>query len=119
MKAILCLALIICTAQSSAPAGDLVFPGLLKKEALEAGNPLATCAAMLELEPQYLKSKIFAGIYPEVRARAWGLVRQPTVFVNRKEGRLLGSQSFDAYIFLDTNQNRRCRAGLDVQNARP
>src|SRR5947207_3853129 len=46
----------------------LVFPGLLKKEALEAGNPLATYAALLELEPQYLKSKIFAGIYPEVRS---------------------------------------------------
>src|SRR5437870_1503923 len=46
----------------------LVFPGLLGKEALEAGNPLATYAAMLDLESQYLKSKIFAGIYPEVRA---------------------------------------------------
>jgi len=34
---------------------------------LEAGNPLATYAAMLDLEPQYLKSKIFAGIYPEIR----------------------------------------------------
>src|SRR5947209_6250220 len=45
----------------------LVFPGLLKKEELEAGNPLATYAAMLDLEPQYLKSKIFAGIYPEIR----------------------------------------------------
>ncbi|HEX8844682.1 MAG TPA: hypothetical protein VF791_08570 [Pyrinomonadaceae bacterium] len=45
----------------------LVFPGLLKKEALEAGNPLATYAAMLDLETQYLKSKIFAGIYPEIR----------------------------------------------------
>ena len=45
----------------------LVFPGLLKKEALEAGNPLATYAAMLDLESQYLKSKIFARIYPEIR----------------------------------------------------
>jgi hypothetical protein len=45
----------------------LVFPGLLKKQELEAGNPLATYAAMLELEPKYLKSKIFAGIYPEIR----------------------------------------------------
>ena len=45
----------------------LIFPGLLKKQELEAGNPLATYAAMLELEPQYLKSKIFAGIYPEIR----------------------------------------------------
>jgi len=45
----------------------LVFPGLLKKQELEAGNPLATYAAMLELEPQYLNSKIFAKIYPEIR----------------------------------------------------
>jgi hypothetical protein len=45
----------------------LVFPGLLKKEALEAGNPLATYAAMLDLEGQYQKSKIFAGIYREIR----------------------------------------------------
>src|SRR2546430_1558815 len=45
----------------------LVFPGLLKKEALEAGNPLATYAAMIDLEPQYRQSKIFAGIYPEIR----------------------------------------------------
>ena len=45
----------------------LVFPGLLKKEAREAGNPLATYAAMLDLEPQYRKSKIFAEIYPEIR----------------------------------------------------
>jgi len=45
----------------------LVFPGLLKKEALEAGNPLATYAAMIDLEPQYQQSKIFAGVYPEIR----------------------------------------------------
>jgi hypothetical protein len=45
----------------------LVFPGLLRREELEAGNPLATYAAMLDLEPQYRKSKIFAGIYPEIR----------------------------------------------------
>jgi hypothetical protein len=45
----------------------LVFPGLLKKDSLEAGNPLATYAAMVELEPQYRQSKVFAGIYPEIR----------------------------------------------------
>src|SRR5437763_15548260 len=45
----------------------LIFPGLLKKEALEAGNPLATYAAMLELESKYRQSKIFVQIYPEVR----------------------------------------------------
>jgi hypothetical protein len=45
----------------------LLFPGLLKKDALEAGNPLATYAAMIDLEPQYRQSKIFAGVYPEIR----------------------------------------------------
>src|SRR6266705_5910846 len=42
--------------------GTLVFPTLLKKEALEAGNPLATYAAMSDLERQYQQSKIFAVI---------------------------------------------------------
>src|SRR3954468_6967200 len=46
----------------------LVFPALLKKEQQEAGNPLAAYAEMLRLEPEYLKSKIFARVYPEVRA---------------------------------------------------
>src|SRR5258706_5210951 len=62
------------TFRSGRPSGNrfsqeaaLVFPGALKKEALEAGNPLATYAAMLDLEPQYRKSKIFGGIYPEIR----------------------------------------------------
>ena len=32
-------------------------------------------------------------------ATSRGLVKQPTIFVNRTEGRLLGSGSFDAYIF--------------------
>jgi hypothetical protein len=45
----------------------LVPPILLKKEALQAGNPLATYAAMLDLEPQYLKSKVFADFYREIR----------------------------------------------------
>jgi hypothetical protein len=45
----------------------LSFPSLLRREELEAGNPLATYAAMLDLELQYRKSKIFAGIYPEIR----------------------------------------------------
>lgn len=48
-------------------APRLVFPGLLEQEALEVGNPLATYAAMLDLERAYLESKIFARIYPEVR----------------------------------------------------
>lgn len=51
----------------TAQGETLIFPGLLKREELEAGNPLATYAAMLDLEPQYRKSKIFAGIYPEIR----------------------------------------------------
>lgn len=46
----------------------LVFPALLKKEQQEAGNPLAAYAEMLRLEPQYLDSKVFARVYPEVRA---------------------------------------------------
>jgi hypothetical protein len=45
----------------------LVPPMLLQKEALEAGNPLATYAAMLELEGRYSKSKPLAGVYDEVR----------------------------------------------------
>ena len=32
-------------------------------------------------------------------ATSRGLVRRPTIFVNRAEGRLLGSDSFDAHIF--------------------
>src|SRR5262249_9354530 len=45
----------------------LVPPMRLQKEALEAGNPLATYAAMLDLEDRYRKSKALAGIYAEVR----------------------------------------------------
>ena len=55
-----------------AQAGDgaaepLPFPGLLKAAERQAGNPLATYAAMLELDAEYRASPIFAGIYPEVR----------------------------------------------------
>src|SRR5262245_30189594 len=52
-----------------APGADapLVPPMLLQKEALEAGNPLATYAAMLELEDRYRKNKALAGVYDEVR----------------------------------------------------
>lgn len=45
----------------------LIFPALLRKEELRAGNPLATYAAMVDLESEYRRSKIFAGIYPEIR----------------------------------------------------
>jgi hypothetical protein len=51
--------------QSQRP--DLVFPGLLAKEQREAGNPLATYAAMLELDAAYRAHPVFAKIYPEVR----------------------------------------------------
>ncbi|MBL8696045.1 MAG: hypothetical protein JNJ88_18260 [Planctomycetes bacterium] len=40
---------------------------LLQREALEAGNPLATYAAMLDLEDRYRRSKPLAGVYDEVR----------------------------------------------------
>ena len=55
--------------RATGPVGEkpLVPPMLLQKEALEAGNPLATYAAMLDLERQYRNSKAFAGIYAEVR----------------------------------------------------
>jgi hypothetical protein len=45
----------------------LVFPGVLERAALLQGNPLATYAAMLELEREYLASEIFRSVYPEVR----------------------------------------------------
>jgi hypothetical protein len=53
--------------QTPDPAAELVFPGLLEKSAREAGNPLATYAAMCALDEQYRGSKVFAAIYPEVR----------------------------------------------------
>lgn len=55
------------TSGANGPPQPLIFPGALKQEALRAGNPLATYAAMLELESQYRQSKIFSSIYPEVR----------------------------------------------------
>jgi hypothetical protein len=55
------------TGSQTSQQNQLIFPGMLKKEALEAGNPLATYAAMIDLESQYRQSKIFAGIYPEIR----------------------------------------------------
>src|SRR5262245_6444961 len=54
-------------APASGAEKPLVPPMLLQKEALEAGNPLATYAAMLDLEPRYRDSKALAGIYDEVR----------------------------------------------------
>lgn len=45
----------------------LPFPGMLEREALLRGNPLATYAAMRQREPAYLKSPVFRAIYPEIR----------------------------------------------------
>jgi hypothetical protein len=50
------------------PAPPLIFPGLLERSAREAGNPLATYAAILAHENDYRGSQVFAGIYAEVRA---------------------------------------------------
>ncbi len=61
---IVCL---LCRSAFPQQGETLVLPGLLEKEALQAGNPLATYAAMLDLEKQYRQSKIFAGVYPEIR----------------------------------------------------
>lgn len=76
--ALACGALALCAAARGVDLGSgaargpqgqtLVFPMLLKKEQQEAGNPLAAYAEMLRLEPQYLDSKVFARVYPEVRA---------------------------------------------------
>lgn len=48
-------------------AEPLPFPGLLKRAERNAGNPLATYAAMLDLEERYRRSPVFAAVYPEVR----------------------------------------------------
>jgi hypothetical protein len=45
----------------------LVFPGVLAREALLQGNPLATYAALRELESEYLASEIFRDVYRQVR----------------------------------------------------
>jgi hypothetical protein len=64
-----CLALLppAMPAQDPATRPDLPFPGSLEKAAREAGNPLATYAAMLERDAAYRASKLFAAVYPEVR----------------------------------------------------
>ena len=46
---------------------SLIPPVLLKREELQAGNPLATYAAMLDLESQYVQSPGFADFYRETR----------------------------------------------------
>src|SRR5574341_415415 len=52
---------------AGAPAEPLPFPGLLKQAERKAGNPLATYAAMLELDDRYRRSPAFSAIYLEVR----------------------------------------------------
>ncbi len=54
-------------AQATPAEEPLPFPGLLRRAEREAGNPLATYAAMLEFEARYCSSKVFADIYAEVR----------------------------------------------------
>ena len=54
-----------CWCQSSEQ--NLVPPIMLKREELQAGNPLATYSAMVDLEPQYLKSGRFADFYRQTR----------------------------------------------------
>ncbi len=46
---------------------NLVPPIMLKRDELQAGNPLATYSAMLDLEPQYLKSERFEDFYRQTR----------------------------------------------------
>jgi hypothetical protein len=60
---------VLCLGPSTPAQGgtQLVFPGLLAKDQREAGNPLATYAAMLELEEAYRAHDVFRRIYPEVR----------------------------------------------------
>src|SRR5262245_50222464 len=65
LPTLLALVLPPLAAQDAPPS--LPFPGLLKRAEREAGNPLATYAAMVELDAQYRASPVFAEIYPEVR----------------------------------------------------
>ncbi len=64
---VLCLLVPRSPAQNPDAQPALIFPGLLEREARDAGNPLAPYLAMVRLEEQYLASPIFAKIYPEVR----------------------------------------------------
>lgn len=54
-------------AQPATGPDGLVVPILLEKEQRLAGNPLATYAAMLAKEKEYLESKIFSRVYKEMR----------------------------------------------------
>ena len=65
----LLVATMVTLGQDAPPpdAPPLPFPGMLAKEQREAGNPLATLAAMRDDEERYRASEVFAGIYTEVR----------------------------------------------------
>jgi hypothetical protein len=80
---------IVTQGESSDPAKQppakeplLVPPMLLKRPELEAGNPLATYAAMVALEPQYRASKPLAKVYAEVRYNFEQFLGDPTAGVN-------------------------------------
>lgn len=68
--------------QSSGSETPLVPPMLLQREALEAGNPLATYAELLALEDRYRKSKALAGVYDEVRFNFEEFLGLPMAGVN-------------------------------------
>lgn len=54
-------------AQPATGTDGLIVPILLEKEKRLAGNPLATYAAMLAKEQEYLQSKVFSRVYKEMR----------------------------------------------------
>jgi hypothetical protein len=70
--------LLAASASSQAPPPpDLPFPGMLARSEREAGNPLATYAAMLLRADQYRKSKVFADIFEEVRCNYEQFLGEP------------------------------------------
>jgi hypothetical protein len=66
LRSVLSSAFALPLLAQDAPAA-LPFPGLLKKAEREGGNPLATYAAMLELDARYRSSAQLSAVYPEVR----------------------------------------------------
>jgi hypothetical protein len=69
--------------RSKTPAqeGALVPPMLLRRSQLEAGNPLATYAAMVDLETRYRASKPLSRVYEEVRLNFEQFLGDPTAGV--------------------------------------
>lgn len=62
-----CAPLSLAEAEADEPDGPLEAPMALERDQRLQGNPLATYAAMREMESQYLASPVFRQIYPEVR----------------------------------------------------